>query len=268
MLSLLSAIVAVVMSVSSARVSATHAKRVYDWKGHTSVVELHSLTKPNAILVGIDFLLTVFFTIDQILRFVASSNKKLFFTSILNINDLFCNIVTLIFFLFFLIENDFPNAVEFIAYLARVLRILRLLRPCRSPIVIFYTIRMRVGDVVFILGLLSVITVFSGALLFIFDFYTQELGEMPSVSTVLAGYFISSVTISGLGSVQFKPSCAWTYIVIALIITFSLFLVAMHYSVLTETLVLFFPAVKSQIFGQLRPKDRYFAMRKKMRLAR
>lgn len=265
-LSLVSAVVAVCMSVTCARVSATHAKRAYDWKGNTTVFELHSLTKPNAVVVGVDLLLTVFFIIDQILRFAASCNKKVFFTSILNINDLFCNIVTLIFFLYFLIENDFPNVVEFIAYLARVLRILRLLRPCRSPIMIFYTICLRVDDVVFILGLLSVVTVSSGALLYIFDFYSQVLGEIPAVRTVLAGYFISSTTFSGLGGVPFKPSSSWSYTVTALIITFSLFLIVMHYSALTETLVLFFPAVKRQLFEQLSPKDRYLAMRKKMRL--
>ena len=172
----------------------------YDSKGNDKIKWLLT-TVPHPALENIDSFCTCFFTIEFIVRFVVAPNKKIFWTSVMNIIDVLCVLpmwIRYIMQLYNVRMNIQLLPVFFIIMMLRVLRICRVLRLARHYTgvkILLLALKASFKE----LGML-VIFVFIVVLIFAVVIYYAEFFQHDTFSTIPDGYWWAIITLTTVRS--------------------------------------------------------------------
>lgn len=169
------------------------------------------LTDVSSFLIGIDVVCLLYFFIEYFVRFYAARHYKKFALNLLNINDLLCNVFSLISIFSWLLMDRKSILVDMMFYIFRVLRVFRLIRHIRRLEVLVVTFRCCIREII-LFGLLCLIGIaISGTLIYLAELVEeQENNNMWNVFTAL--YFATTTwTTVGFGDIVPKSTLSMIF---------------------------------------------------------
>lgn len=174
---------------------------IYSFNNDTGITELAGMTsEPKTVLDIIEWVVTVYFTMELLLRFIFSPDKTEFIKGALNIVD-FLSIIPFYFKL--IIKAVDPNVsqktLEFLNFfrVARIFRIFKLTRHLSGLKILFHTIKASLKEL-FLLIMIIIIGILIFASLI---FYAERFEDNPDneFDTIFRGFWWALITMTTIG---------------------------------------------------------------------
>ncbi len=201
------------------------------------------LTVPHPTLDLIDLTCYVFFTIEFIFRFVFCPNKKLFFTSGLNIIDL----LTLIPFYLELVVHGISSKEQykrslidalFVMRILRIFRIFRLIRHNKGLQVLVYTITASIKEIFLLIMFLMIGILIFASLIYYTDHRNGEFKSIPDA------FWWAAVTMTTVGYGDAVPQSDLGHVVGVFCAIGGVLMVAFTVPVIVNNFLLFYLQVQ------------------------
>jgi len=177
----------------------------YDDYGNTSTINVNTsdLRTPVFILIALDYIPAIFFTIDLIVRFVCCPSKKKFMTSVLNIVDFVALAGFYIYVLYLAIEKEHKykhSWVEIFHFLQilRIMRLFRVVKHLRASRVLAFSLTQNLLDMSLLGMLLLIFTSITASLVYFLE-------DRTVITSVPNAWYWSIITLTTVGYGDITP---------------------------------------------------------------
>ncbi|XP_052098414.1 potassium voltage-gated channel subfamily S member 2-like [Mytilus californianus] len=199
-------------------------------RNHTGV------TQKSKIFVKIDHFFTAFFTAEFLLRLFVCPNVKSFFTSILNLIELFILVGT---YVVIAISNskliptctDLMSVIEDFMDFVKMIRVIRLLRYCQNLAavrVLTFSIKKNVKDLFLLFFHISLIVLIFGNIVYLSE-------DRHNIDSIPHGWWLGVITITTVGFGDVVPTSVTGKIICSACALCGILTLALITSIFVET---------------------------------
>ncbi|XP_059162820.1 potassium voltage-gated channel protein Shaw-like [Physella acuta] len=214
---------------------------------------VHVALKSNDALNVLDFICTIFFSLELVLRFVVSPGKFKFIRNIMNIIDLLALVplyVQVIFEHSELHESCYLNErfvfeIMFTLRIFRMFRIFHLVKHYQALKVLVYALRASLQELMMLFIFLLLATLIFATMIY----YAERdaiNGGGTKFTTIPIGFWWAIITMTTVGYGDITPSSPIGYIVGTACAVCGVLLVALTFPVISNNFTLFYEHVRSR----------------------
>lgn len=206
-----------------------------------------SLTVPNPILVNIELVCNIFFTIEFTLRFLSSPDKIKFVTNPYNMLEFLA--ISPLFWPAETISNKHSLGVKIhnyieVFYILRILRIFTLVPKYSGLRVLLLTLKNSIGELVlYLIMLVMTLMIFAS-----FIFYAEQIFETEDnkFDSILIGLWWAIVTMTTLGYGDIVPVTPFGYVIGGMCALCGLIFLALPIPVIVNNFTTFYAHAKAR----------------------
>ena len=177
----------------------------YDDYGNLSKIQVNTkeLRTPIFILIALDYIPAIFFTIDFIVRFACCPSKRKFVMSLLNICDFVALAGFYIYVLYLAIEKEHKyihSWIEIFHFLQilRIMRLFRVVNHLRASRVLAFSLKQNLLDMSFLGMLMLIFTCGTASLIYFVE-------DRTVISSVPNAWYWSIITLTTVGYGDISP---------------------------------------------------------------
>ena len=206
----------------------------------------------NTALHVLDIICTVFFSVELVLRFVFSPNKRQFIISPMNITDLLALVplyVTVIFEAWNLqacyLNEQFVIEIMFTLRIFRMLRVFHLVKHYQALEVLVYALRASLQELMMLFIFLLIAMLIFATMIY---YAERKDATQPSdqFNTIPMGFWWAIITMTTVGYGDISPITPVGYIVGTACCVVGVLLVALTFPVISNNFTLFYTHVRSR----------------------
>ncbi|RUS83821.1 hypothetical protein EGW08_008433, partial [Elysia chlorotica] len=226
-------------------------------KTHTSCgggdqKKLHVMQTSNEALNVLDFTCTVFFTLELLLRFCVSPNKRRFVLSPMNIIDLLALVPLYVQVIFeqsnlqaCYMNERFVIEIMFILRIFRMFRIFHLVKHYQALKVLVYALRASLQELLMLFIFLLIAMLIFSTMIYYAE-RSHDLGAGSNFPTIPIGFWWAIITMTTVGYGDVTPSTPVGYMVGTACSVCGVLLVALTFPVISNNFSLFYEHVRSR----------------------
>ncbi|CAL1530326.1 unnamed protein product, partial [Lymnaea stagnalis] len=216
---------------------------------------VHIVHKSNDALNVLDFICTVFFTLELVMRFLVSPRKIRFVMNIMNIIDLLALVPLYVQVIFehsdlrqscYLNERFFFE-IMFTLRIFRMFRIFHLVKHYQALKVLVYALRASLQELMMLFIFLLLATLIFATMIYYAERDVLN-GGTTDFKTIPIGFWWAIITMTTVGYGDVAPSTPVGYIVGTACAVCGVLLVALTFPVISNNFTLFYEHVRSRSF--------------------
>ncbi|CAG5124322.1 unnamed protein product, partial [Candidula unifasciata] len=214
--------------------------------------QLHVVMASNEALNALDFICTVFFTLELVMRFLVSPWKLKFVRNPMNIIDLLALVPLYVQVIFeqsdlqsCYMNERFVIEIMFILRIFRMFRIFHLVKHYQALKVLVYALRASLQELMMLfIFLLIAMLIFATMIYYAERTASEEAGT--KFTTIPIGFWWAIITMTTVGYGDVAPSTPIGYIVGTACAVCGVLLVALTFPVISNNFTLFYEHVRSR----------------------
>ncbi|GFS25643.1 potassium voltage-gated channel subfamily C member 1 [Elysia marginata] len=214
--------------------------------------KLHVIQTSNEALNVLDFTCTVFFTLELLLRFCVSPNKRQFVLSPMNIIDLLALVPLYVQVVFeqsnlqsCYMNERFVIEIMFILRIFRMFRIFHLVKHYQALKVLVYALRASLQELLMLFIFLLIAMLIFATMIYYAE-RSDDFGAGSEFSTIPIGFWWAIITMTTVGYGDVTPSTPVGYMVGTACSVCGVLLVALTFPVISNNFSLFYEHVRSR----------------------
>ena len=214
--------------------------------------KLHVIQTSNEALNVLDFTCTVFFTLELLLRFCVSPNKRRFVLSPMNIIDLLALVPLYVQVIFeqsnlqsCYMNERFVIEIMFILRIFRMFRIFHLVKHYQALKVLVYALRASLQELLMLFIFLLIAMLIFATMIYYAE-RNDDFGAGSEFSTIPIGFWWAIITMTTVGYGDVTPSTPVGYMVGTACSVCGVLLVALTFPVISNNFSLFYEHVRSR----------------------
>ena len=214
--------------------------------------KLHVIQTSNEALNVLDFTCTVFFTLELLLRFCVSPNKRRFVLSPMNIIDLLALVPLYVQVIFeqsnlqsCYMNERFVIEIMFILRIFRMFRIFHLVKHYQALKVLVYALRASLQELLMLFIFLLIAMLIFATMIYYAE-RSDDFGAGSEFSTIPIGFWWAIITMTTVGYGDVTPSTPVGYMVGTACSVCGVLLVALTFPVISNNFSLFYEHVRSR----------------------